>query len=56
MLTSFEGGDGQVGLHGTNAPAALGHDISHGCIRVTNAVITRLARTLPLGTPITIAR
>jgi lipoprotein-anchoring transpeptidase ErfK/SrfK len=56
VLTSFAGGDGQVGLHGTNLPGALGHDVSHGCIRVTNDVITRLARTLPLGTPIVIAR
>lgn len=56
VLTSFAGGDGQVGLHGTNDPAGIGTDVSHGCIRVTNPVITRLAHTLPLGTPVTISR
>ncbi|UTI65184.1 L,D-transpeptidase [Paraconexibacter antarcticus] len=54
VYTSFEGGDGQVGVHGTNAPAAIGTDISHGCIRVKNAIIRKLARMLPLGTPVTI--
>lgn len=54
VLTSFAGGDGEVGLHGTNDPAGIGTDVSHGCIRVSNRTITRLARRLPLGTPLTI--
>jgi lipoprotein-anchoring transpeptidase ErfK/SrfK len=54
VYTSFAGGDGQVGIHGTDAPAALGSDVSHGCIRVANATITRLAERVPLGTPVTI--
>jgi lipoprotein-anchoring transpeptidase ErfK/SrfK len=53
-LTEFAGGTGQIGLHGTNDPAGIGHDVSHGCIRVDNAVITRLAHELPLGTPVEI--
>ncbi len=56
VYTSFEGGNGQVGIHGTNRPAAIGTDVSHGCVRVTNAVIKRLARIVPLGTPVTIRR
>jgi lipoprotein-anchoring transpeptidase ErfK/SrfK len=56
VYTSFAGGDGQVGLHGTNRPSVLGTDVSHGCIRVANAVITRLARLVPLGTPVEIRR
>jgi hypothetical protein len=56
VYTTFEGGDGQVGIHGTNAPAVIGHDVSHGCIRVRNTVIRRLARLLPLGAPVTIER
>jgi lipoprotein-anchoring transpeptidase ErfK/SrfK len=55
-LYSFGGGPGQIGLHGTNAPGALGTDVSHGCIRISNAGITTLAHLLPLGTPITITR
>jgi len=48
------GGDGRIGLHGTNDPSGVGHDVSHGCIRMTNRVILRLAGMLPLGTPVTI--
>ena len=56
VYTTFEGGDGQVGIHGTNNPSLIGRDVSHGCIRVNNRIITRLARLLPLGTPVDIAR
>lgn len=52
----FGGGPGEIGLHGTDYPAGLGHDVSHGCIRISNAAITRLARLLPLGTPVLIER
>jgi hypothetical protein len=53
-LTSFNGGPGQLGLHGTNDPAGIGTQVSHGCIRMNNADITKLAGELPLGTPIQI--
>ena len=55
VLYSFGGGPGQIGLHGTNNPASLGTNASHGCIRISNAGITKLARILPLGTPLRIA-
>ena len=45
---------GIVGIHGTNRPELLGRAISHGCIRVDNAVATRLRTLAPLGTPIDI--
>jgi len=54
VLYSFGGGAGQIGLHGTNEPASLGTNASHGCIRISNAGITKLARILPLGTPVRI--
>jgi len=54
VLTEFVGGDGEIGLHGTDDPAGLGRDVSHGCIRVSNTVITRLAGILPLGVPVQI--
>ena len=53
-LTSFAGGPGQLGLHGTNEPERVGTDVSHGCLRVTNEVITRLAHEVPLGSPLEI--
>jgi len=54
VLNSFGGGPGQIGLHGTDDAASIGTAASHGCIRVSNADITTLAKLLPLGTPITI--
>lgn len=54
VLSSFGGGPGQIGLHGTDDAASIGHAASHGCIRLSNADITELAALLPLGTPITI--
>ena len=54
VLSHFGGGDGQVGIHGTNSPSGIGHSVSHGCIRVANRVIERLAAVLPLGTPVRI--
>ena len=50
----FGGGPGQIGLHGTDDPAGLGTDVSHGCIRIPNWAIARLAHELPLGTPVVI--
>ena len=54
VLTTFRGGAGVIGIHGTNDPASVGRDVSHGCIRLRNADVTYLARRLPLGTPVRI--
>ncbi|MGB3762403.1 MAG: L,D-transpeptidase [Ornithinimicrobium sp.] len=57
VLMDFRGGEGVIGIHGTNEPDLVGTDVSSGCIRLPNAEITRLvdAVGLPLGTPVTIA-
>lgn len=54
-LTSYAGGNGVIGIHGTDEPEAIGTDVSHGCIRVENTIITRLAGVIPLGTPVVIS-
>jgi lipoprotein-anchoring transpeptidase ErfK/SrfK len=54
LLQDFNGGDGQLGLHGTDHPELIGTRVSHGCIRLTNENITKLANQLPLGTPIVV--
>lgn len=46
------GGDGRLGIHGTNQPTKLGTQVSSGCIRVSNAGITKMAKTLPVGVPV----
>lgn len=53
-LSDWPGG-GVVGIHGTNRPDLLSGRPSHGCIRVPNAAIRRLARMLPIGSPVHIA-
>ena len=53
-LDSFNGGDGRLGLHGTDDPTSIGSDSTHGCIRLTNDAIVQLAETVPLGTPVAI--
>ncbi len=53
-LASFNGGEGVIGIHGTNDPTSIGRDSSHGCIRVPNDTITYMASILPLGTPVVI--
>jgi lipoprotein-anchoring transpeptidase ErfK/SrfK len=52
VYQTFGSGDGAVGLHGTNESNSIGHDASHGCVRMHNDAIQRLAGMLPLGTPI----
>jgi lipoprotein-anchoring transpeptidase ErfK/SrfK len=52
-LTDWPGG-GFVGVHGTNQPSILPGRVSHGCIRMPNASILKLARLMPVGTPLTI--
>jgi lipoprotein-anchoring transpeptidase ErfK/SrfK len=53
-LSEFGGGDGQIGIHGTNQPSSIGTAASHGCVRVPNDVVTQLAGMIALGTPVTI--
>jgi hypothetical protein len=52
-LTDWPGG-GFVGVHGTNEPGILPGRVSHGCIRMRNPSILKLARLLPVGTPLTV--
>jgi hypothetical protein len=52
-LSDWPGG-GVVGIHGTNEPWLVPGRPSHGCVRVRNAAIERLARLMPVGTPVLI--
>jgi lipoprotein-anchoring transpeptidase ErfK/SrfK len=53
-ITSFNGGDGIIGIHGTNNPDSIGGNISLGCIRLPNDLIARLHEMVPLGTRVEI--
>jgi hypothetical protein len=50
-LSDWPGG-GVMGIHGTNQPWLIPGRPSHGCIRVRNAAVVRLARLMPIGTPV----
>jgi lipoprotein-anchoring transpeptidase ErfK/SrfK len=54
VFESFGGGDGLVGLHGTNEPGSIGRSASHGCIRLPNAGIVNLVNLVNVGTPIVV--
>jgi len=55
-LTDYAGGNGEIGVHGTNDPSGIGQDVSAGCIRMRNSAVTELTKRLPLGTPIEIVK
>ncbi len=53
VLTDWPGG-GFIGIHGTNEPGIIPGHVSHGCIRLKNGHILRLAKLMPVGTPLTV--
>jgi lipoprotein-anchoring transpeptidase ErfK/SrfK len=54
-LQEFEGGPGQIALHGrNNLGGTLGTAASHGCVRLDTASISWLAARIGPGTPVTI--
>jgi lipoprotein-anchoring transpeptidase ErfK/SrfK len=38
------------GIHGTNNPASIGKNVSHGCIRMYNRDVLELSGRVPIGT------
>lgn len=53
---TFNGGEGQLGIHGTDEPELIGEAVSAGCIRLTNEDIEFIVEDLelPLGVPVEI--
>ena len=55
VLQEFNGGPGQIGLHGlSNVGGVLGTAVSHGCIRLANATMRWLVHRISPGVPVTI--
>jgi hypothetical protein len=46
--------DGRLAIHGTDRPDLVGHRVSEGCLRASDAQVRWLMRTVPVGTQITI--
>ncbi len=55
-LEEFAGGDGRMGIHGTEDESSIGRNVSHGCVRVPDDVVVRMVEEvgLPLGVPVTV--
>lgn len=57
VFQEFEGGPGQTAIHGTTRLSGRpGTAVSFGCVRVSPAGITWLARRVVAGTPLTIRK
>lgn len=54
VYTEFDGGPGQVAIHGTDQPTMIGESISHGCVRLQNDAIVHLTSEVPVGSPVQI--
>jgi lipoprotein-anchoring transpeptidase ErfK/SrfK len=55
VLQEFEGGPGQIALHGVaNLDGTLGTAASHGCVRLSGRSISWLAARIAPGTRVTI--
>jgi lipoprotein-anchoring transpeptidase ErfK/SrfK len=54
-VTEFNGGDGIIGIHGTNRPRSIGNAQSLGCVRLPNDMIGELFDLVGVGTPVEIS-
>ena len=55
VLQEFDGGPGQIGLHGlSNIGGVLGSAVSHGCVRLDKATMRWLVLRIGPGVPVTI--
>jgi lipoprotein-anchoring transpeptidase ErfK/SrfK len=55
VLQEFDGGPGQIALHGTaHLRGRPGTAASHGCVRFTREAISWLAAVIPPGVPVSI--
>lgn len=57
VFQSFDGGPGQIGLHGLdNIGGTLGTAVSHGCVRLADRAMAWLVHRIGPGVPVTIIR
>ena len=57
VLQEFDGGPGQIALHGLdNVGGIPGTAVSHGCVRLANAMMRWLVARIGPGIPVTVIR
>jgi hypothetical protein len=55
LPAGWDGGN-RLAIHGTDRPSSIGRRASAGCLRAAEGPLRSLMRTVPVGTPVTIAR
>ena len=55
VVTEFNGGNGIIGIHGTNRPGSIGYAQSLGCVRVPNEIALELGELISAGVPVEIS-
>ena len=57
-LRTFDGGPGRVAMHGRHGAlvAPWGTAVSHGCMRMPDKALERIAKQAPIGAPLRIRR
>ncbi len=56
VLTRFNGGDGQIAIHGSGSLGRVGRASSHGCIILGDAALTTVFQAVEPGTPVIVTR
>jgi lipoprotein-anchoring transpeptidase ErfK/SrfK len=56
VLNEYAGGNGRVAIHGTSQPQVIGTRASHGCVRMYNADVRKLAKLIRPGAQVEIRR
>lgn len=56
VLKRFNGGDGQIAIHGSGSLGRVGRPSSHGCVVLDDAALTAVFRAVGPGTPIIVTR
>jgi lipoprotein-anchoring transpeptidase ErfK/SrfK len=51
VLMSFNGGPGQIALHGTAHAEQVGQNLSNGCVRIPNDIVLKIVQTLSQPDP-----
>jgi lipoprotein-anchoring transpeptidase ErfK/SrfK len=56
VLKRFNGGDGQIAIHGSGSLGRVGRASSHGCVILDDAALAAVFRAVGPGTPVIVTR
>lgn len=56
VLKHFNGGDGQIAIHGSGSLGRVGRASSHGCVILGDAALMTVFHAIGAGTPVIVTR